>query len=237
MRSKHSMSSATCPSSTSLTVTTRIPIPTLRAQQQGREDAPTPQPSSSRDHSPRRSEAKPHWTSCRSTSRNSSSHVAQDRLGHEQGVRLLLNETSDCPDFPADSQQLVRHSRGETAERLVEEAPELRLRRLVASAPNGLSTRRCYGMQEVRGSNPLSSTPGQPPNPAQNAPNPRPRAASRQQSALPDGSGRPRRQSWPWSDVGRNCLHEATCALGGFEDGRRGDHDSDRGPHQGPCGL
>jgi transposase len=33
----------------------------LRAQEQGREDAPTPQPPSSQDHSPRRSEAKPHW--------------------------------------------------------------------------------------------------------------------------------------------------------------------------------
>jgi len=46
---------------------------------------------------------------------------------------------------------------------MLQKPADLRVRRHVASVPNGHVTPKCHGMQEVRGSNPLSSTPGQRP--------------------------------------------------------------------------
>ena len=78
--------------------------------------------------------------------------------------RVLLNEASN---HPLISQQIPSISLG-TAGRdggaaLSKKRPaKLQLPCRVAAVPNGQSTRRCYGMQEVRGSNPLSSTPTPP---------------------------------------------------------------------------
>jgi hypothetical protein len=41
---------------------------------------------------------------------------------------------------------------------VLQKSADLRVRRHAASVPNGHMAPKCHGMQEVRGSNPLSST-------------------------------------------------------------------------------